>query len=83
MSKRLKRVLRIIKNPKDVTFEDLECVLLEFGFNKGEGSGDHFTFRKEGEPLIITVPKKHPVKSIYVKQVIKLLDLEAWYEENN
>ncbi|MBE0502098.1 MAG: type II toxin-antitoxin system HicA family toxin [Desulfuromonadales bacterium] len=86
MSKRKiqKLVGQIIQNPKDVDYAILERLLKSFGyecFQPGRG-GSHYTFRKAGSAPI-TVPKKKPVNAVYVKQIIKLLDLEDWYEKNS
>lgn len=76
---------KILGNPKDVDFDDLLRLLEGFGFTcKPPSSGSsHYTCRKKGCPYIITIPKDKPVNKVYVKQVIKLLDLEDWYENQN
>jgi hypothetical protein len=81
----VKLVEKILRNPKDVDFDDLRRLLEGFGYTcRAPSSGSsHYTFRKSGCPHIITVPKDKPVNKTYVKQVIKLLDLEDWYENQN
>lgn len=80
----LKLVSRVIENPKDVDFGILRRLLESFGYEYSQprGGSSHYTFRKTGSAPI-TVPKKKPVNAVYVKQVIKILDLEEWYEKNS
>lgn len=80
----LKLVRAILDNPKDVDFATIKKLLELFGYEcrQPKGGSSHFVFRKAGTNPI-TVPKNKPVKTVYVKEIIKLLGLEAWYEENN
>ena len=78
-----KLVERILTNTQKVRFAEIDRLLTKFGFERkqlGKGSS-HYVYRKKGcSPL--TVPKNRPyVKEIYIKQAIKLLDLEVFYEE--
>jgi predicted RNA binding protein YcfA (HicA-like mRNA interferase family) len=74
---------KILKNPKKVAFEELSRLLEGFGFEcrQPKGGSSHYIFRKAGSQPI-SVPKAKPVNQAYVKQVVKLLNLEEWYEEN-
>jgi len=79
----LKRVKRLLDNPKSIKFEELDAILSEFGWEASRSGGAHVTYRKRGNPAIITVPfKRHQVKEHYVREVIELLNLEVWYENN-
>lgn len=80
VSKKEKKIRKIVQNPKNVTFEILDSILLEFGYEQRspKGGSSHYTYSKEGEEHIITVPKKKPVKEFYVKRVISLLNLEEY-----
>ena len=74
----------ILQNPKNVRFEDLDKLLKELGYEvrQPKGGSSHYTYFKPGEKKIITVPYKKPfIKSIYVKEVIKTLKLEVFYDE--
>ena len=74
----------ILENPKNVRFEDLDKLLKEMGYEvrQPKGGSSHYTYRKESEQFIITIPRNQPVKVAYVKLVIKRLNLEAYYDEN-
>ena len=82
-----KRLLKIVEKffqyPKNIEFSDIKTLLEGFGYEARQpsGGGSHYIFRKAGSSHI-SVPKAKPVNQTYVKQVIKLLELEEWYEEN-
>ena len=79
----LKMVKSIIQNPKDVDFEIIKRLLEQFGYScrQPKKGSSHYVFRKDGI-YPITFPKNKPVKTVYVKEIIKILDLRSWYEEN-
>ncbi len=74
MSKKDKLLQKIRNNPTNVKFETLQSLLTYYGFSERvpKGGSSHHTFTY-GE-YIITVPKKKPVKSIYVKKVLSILE---------
>jgi len=81
LATRCKKVNSIIKNPKNVTVDELCRVLVSFGYEERSGKGSHKVFtRKNSDPM--TVPYQKPVNKVYVKKVIELLALEEWYDEN-
>jgi predicted RNA binding protein YcfA (HicA-like mRNA interferase family) len=58
--------------------------LLEaFGFQEKSSKGSHHSFR-DSEGRKVTVPKKggQKVKRVYVQQIIELLSLEEWSNED-
>jgi predicted RNA binding protein YcfA (HicA-like mRNA interferase family) len=61
-------------NPKDISFEDIKRILENSGYKAFNTGGSHWVFRKDGK-CSITIPYKRPIKAIYVKKVIKELDL--------
>ncbi len=85
MSSIKRRVRKVLRNRKSISFDDLDNLLVYFGYDKRNpgGGSSHFTYSKPGEKYIITIPKKKPVKEFYVKRIIEILQLEDWYEENN
>jgi predicted RNA binding protein YcfA (HicA-like mRNA interferase family) len=83
--KRICKLLRdILKNPKNVKFEDMDKLLKELGFEvkQPKGGSSHYNYRKKGFPFVVTIPKDVPLKVTYVKLVIKRLKLEDYYNEN-
>lgn len=66
---------QIVNNPRDVNFKDLDKLLRWFGFNcrqSGKGSS-HFTYYHPELPDILPIPKERPIKAVYVKQAITLI----------
>lgn len=75
VTKRQKRKERIRNNPTNVRFEDLDRLLLDYEFTRGQpgGGSSHYIYARQG--LRITIPMHRPhLKEIYVRNVLKLLD---------
>ena len=70
---------RIINLSNDMRFDELRKVLESYGYtmNQPRGGSSHYAFRKKG-CAPITIPKKEPIKRVYVEQVRKIVE-----EENN
>lgn len=81
MSRWDKLLERISTLSSDLRFEELRKVMESYGYiMKGTtGGSSHFTFRKNG-CAPITIPKKEPIKTIYVKMVKAIVESE---EANN
>jgi predicted RNA binding protein YcfA (HicA-like mRNA interferase family) len=82
--RKCKLIKKILNNPKNVRFKDVDKLLKAFGYEAKQPSkgSSHFVYRKKGANPI-TVPYKRPfVKEIYIKQIIKILELEEYYEEH-
>jgi predicted RNA binding protein YcfA (HicA-like mRNA interferase family) len=81
MSKLEKLISQFLKNPPEVSFEDVVYILKAFGFEEKRSKGSHHSFR-DSQGRKITIPKKggQKVKGIYVQKIVKLLDLK---EDNN
>lgn len=70
------KLLKFIKNnPTNVKFEDLKKVLENIGYEAKNRGGSHYVFTKKDSDSLC-IPYKKPVKVIYVKQVIKILEEE-------
>ncbi len=83
MSRLKKLVEQFLKQPVEVRFEDV-CYLLEaFGFEEKRSKGSHHSFR-DSQGKIVTVPKKggQKVKGVYVQQIVEILNLQEWNDEN-
>ncbi|MCI0348500.1 MAG: hypothetical protein L0Z53_03655, partial [Acidobacteriales bacterium] len=76
MSKRKKRLERIRQNPNNVSLNDLRLVLEDYGFEYKQSVGSHYTFSYVlgGQTKLFVVPFRRPVKPIYVKRALKLID---------
>ncbi len=73
---RKEKLIKLIKNnPTNVRFEDLKKVLEGIGYKAVNRGGSHYVFTKKGS-IALTIPYRKPVKVIYVKQVIKIVEEE-------
>ena len=73
MVRQEKLLEKIRQNPKNVRFQDIDKLLLSFGFEKRQ-RGSHATYVLQGQGRI-TVPFRKPfILPVYVKEVLKLLD---------
>ncbi len=83
MGKLEKLVEQFLNQPPEVRFEDVVYILLAFGFEEKRSKGSHHSFR-DSQGRKITVPKKggQKVKGVYVQQIVELLKLEEWNDEN-
>jgi predicted RNA binding protein YcfA (HicA-like mRNA interferase family) len=77
MSKLDKLLEKLLNDPTELDYDDVYYILISFGFQEISSKGSHHTFRNN-EKLKITVPKKggKTVKRIYLKQIVKLLEIE-------
>jgi len=79
MAKSKKLLMRLLSNPKDFTFGELETLLAGFGFqisNVGSTSGSAVRFINNKTGQIIRLHKPHPspvVKQYLVKFIVKEL----------
>lgn len=74
VTKKTKRIQKAKQNKKSVTFETIDTILKNNGFERRQpnSGSSHYTYTK-GE-ILITVPFKRPfVKEIYVKRVLELI----------
>ena len=75
MTKAEKLLQKIRRNPRAVSFHDLDKILLAHGFERRQprGGSSHYVY-SQGQHRI-TVPYKRPfVKQYYAKDVLKILD---------
>lgn len=83
MGKLEKLVEQFLNQPPEVRFEDVVYILSAFGFEEKRSKGSHHSFR-DSQGRKITVPKKggQKVKGVYVQQIVELLKLSEWNDEN-
>ena len=77
MSKKDKLIERLLKKPKDFTFDEMESLLLYLGYQlKQGGTGSEVKFIKDGSNEVINFHKPHPngiLKRYVLDQVIEKL----------
>jgi predicted RNA binding protein YcfA (HicA-like mRNA interferase family) len=76
MSKRTKLFEKLKNNPKNVTFAQIEKLLVSEGFILDRISGSHHTFKK-GRTIFVLPVHKNRVKTVYVKRVIEIIEENA------
>lgn len=85
MGKSTKLYEKIKNNPKDVSFEEIDKLLVNIaGFTKRNGSrASHFIYRHEklkGITGYVNIPYAKPIKSKYIKDALKayeeVMDIE-------
>jgi hypothetical protein len=79
MSRKRKTLEKLRRNPKNVSFKELDKILGWYGFissQPGKGSSHYvYKLRNAGKTFRITVPYKRPfIRQCYIKQVILILD---------
>jgi len=80
MSKFDKIIIKMRNNPRDWRIDDLKAVAERLGVEYRQPGTSHVTFRlKSGAKL--TVPAHKPIKSIYIKQFLDLLDEGGFFDE--
>jgi predicted RNA binding protein YcfA (HicA-like mRNA interferase family) len=76
MSRRQKRLERIRRNPNNVSLDALQRVLEDYGFEHKGTTGSHhkYSYTISGETKLLVVPFARPVKPVYVRQALKIID---------
>ena len=74
MSKKDKLIKKFLEIPprKDLTFKELETLLLSCGFIKIDGNGSAVKFYNQKEDILINLHKPHPsdiLKVYLIKQI--------------
>jgi len=73
MAKRTKLFEKVKNNPKDVTFAQVEKLLLGEGFVRDRVTGSHHVYSRGRITFVIPVHGKS-VRSVYVKRLIELIE---------
>jgi predicted RNA binding protein YcfA (HicA-like mRNA interferase family) len=76
MSKRRKRLERLRRNPNNLSLDELQRVLEDYGFEYKRTVGSHYTFSYVlgGEIKLFVVPFHRPLKPLYVKRALQIID---------
>ncbi|WP_206811107.1 type II toxin-antitoxin system HicA family toxin [Paradesulfitobacterium ferrireducens] len=75
MTKFDKLYAQIVNNPRDVKFEDLDKLLMRYGFERRQPrrGSSHYNYSHPDLAEVITIPFNRPVKAVYVIQAIEAL----------
>jgi predicted RNA binding protein YcfA (HicA-like mRNA interferase family) len=74
MSKADKKLNSMRINPRDWQIADLEVIAGHFGITVRKGKGSHVSFTHPRWVDILTVPAHRPIKPVYVKKFVSLID---------
>ena len=79
-----KLVEEFLKEPPELSFDDVVSLLEAFGYvERKPGGGSHRVFVKSGtRPVIVPTIRGRKVKRVYIRRIIDILGLEEWYEEH-
>jgi hypothetical protein len=61
-------------NPRDWRIENLVTVAGRYGIEVRNPGGSHHVFSSPGVELAVSVPAHRPIKPVYVRQFIALVD---------
>jgi len=76
MSKKEKRIRKLVSLPTDMRFEEVDLILTDHNFELDNVRGSHFIYVNEDQQ--ITFPKhKNKVTKYYLKMIVNKLDLEG------
>ena len=76
-----KRLKKMQANPKDWRIEDLQAIADSLGIEYRSTGGSHVVFRCV-QYCYVTVPAKRPIKPVYIKQFIELVERVKERQEN-
>jgi hypothetical protein len=65
---------RMRNNPRDWRIESLEAVAKRFGIAVRKPPGSHVVFQHDASLLEVSVPARRPIKPVYIKQFLALID---------
>jgi len=81
MTKSDKMLEKMRNNPRDWQLADLEVIANRLGVTARRGKGSHVSFTHPRWVDILTVPAHRPIKSIYVKKFVLLIDMLEGQDE--
>lgn len=82
MSKYSKLIEKMRNNPRDWRIEQLETIATQFGVAIRKTGGSHVVFDHPKWIELLTVPAKRPIKPIYIKKFLALLETLELKDEN-
>ena len=74
MSKSEKIIQKMRDNPRDWRLAALESIAKRLDIQVRKSGGSHAVFMHEDSNIVVTIPSKRPIKSIYIYQFLALID---------
>lgn len=84
-TRRQKRRQKIAQNPQNVRFEALRRLLEDYDFELKRTKGSHHSFvgYVGDQKVLVVIPYRRPLKEVYVKNVLKILNEIEPLDEND
>lgn len=82
MAKFFKLIEELLRRPAEAKVNDITKVLKYFGWELKNKKGSHIVYFKEGYFPFTFSAHKNKVKRSCIVELIEILELEEWYEEN-
>jgi len=76
-----KLLARMRQNPRDWRIEDLEALAQHFGMSVRRTGGSHVIFYHSDLPEMLSVPARRPIKPVYVRRFVAMLDELTGHED--
>lgn len=83
MASRDKLLARMRANPRDWRIEDLESLARHFGCSVRKPGGSHVIFFHPGSPEMLSVPARRPIKPVYVRRFVSMIEQLTSHEDEN
>ncbi len=74
MSKADKVIQKMRNNPRDWKLDSLEIIAKRLDIRVRKSGGSHVVFMHDNSDIVVTVPAKRPIKSVYIYQFLALID---------
>jgi len=74
MGRAEKTLVAMRDNPRDWRIGQLETVAAAFGVNCRKPGGSHVIFEHPAVTEALSVPARRPIKPIYVRRFVRLMD---------
>lgn len=70
-------------NPRDWRIDTLESVAAAFGVNVRKAGGSHVVFEHPAVAEALSVPARRPIKPVYVRRFVGLIDAVRGSDERD
>lgn len=81
MSKIIKLIEKMHNNPRDWNIEDIKNIAKRYDIDFHQPGTSHVTFRVKKSGEKVTIPAHKPIKPVYIKQFLALIEsLRGDYE---
>lgn len=74
MTRRDKLLERLRNNPNNVSFADLESLLVQHGYTLARSAGSHFIYQRMGCPSITVTRHGDQARPAAVREALRVLD---------